>query len=128
MDTREKILDLAGAAAVAAGLRSRGVKWKLVAGYFDVLTPGQVRELATLADGTPVMAAVVDPPHPLLAARARAELAASLRVVDYVIVLDGASLEQVVAELAPDEVARRESADLLRGVALIEHVHRRNNP
>jgi len=45
-----------------------------------------------------------------------------------VIVLDGASLEQVVAELAPDEVARRESADLLRGVALIEHVHRRNNP
>src|SRR5258708_5125110 len=76
MDTREKIRALAAAAKVAVGLRQRGARLRLIAGYFDVLTPGHVRRLRELADGQPIMAAVLDPPDPLLPARARAELAA----------------------------------------------------
>jgi hypothetical protein len=72
------------------------------------------------------MAAVIDPPDPLLAARARAELAAALRAVDYVILLGPADLDGAVRELRPDEVIRAEASDRERARELIEHVHRRN--
>jgi hypothetical protein len=127
LDTRDKILDQKQAANIAAGFRSRGVKWKLVEGYFDVLTPALVRSLETLADGTPLMAAVLDPAAPLLPSRARAELAASLRVVDYVLLLGGAALEPLLEELRPDEIIRAEPEDRRRFEALIEYVHRRNS-
>ena len=89
MDTREKIIDLAKAAGIAAGLRRRGERVILVAGYFDVLTADHVRRFRELADGRPLMAAVLDPPEALLGAQARAELAAGLSMIDYVFLLDG---------------------------------------
>jgi hypothetical protein len=125
LDTRGKIVDLAQAGTIAAGWRSRGARWKLVAGYFDVLTADHVRAMRALADGTPLMAAVLDPPDPLLPSGARAELAASLGMLDYVLLLEGSALEQALAELRPDEVVRAEIADGRRSAALIEHVHRR---
>jgi bifunctional ADP-heptose synthase (sugar kinase/adenylyltransferase) len=125
MDTRTKIVDLPAAAAIAARLRSGGARLKLVAGYFDVLTPDEVRRMRSLSDGQQLMIAVLDPPNPLLPARARAELAASLSMVDYVLALPGAGLEQALEQIRPDEVVREEAAGTQRLQALIEHVHRR---
>ena len=121
MDTRAKIIDLAS----AARLRRPGVRLKLIAGYFDVLTPDLVSRLRSLADGGLLMAVVVDPPNPLLPARARAELAAALSVIDYVLLLPDVGLEKVLQEIRPDEVVREDMADGKRSQALIEHVHQR---
>jgi len=96
LDTRGKIIDIAAATGIAAAWRSQGVRWKLLTGYFDVLTPDHVRGLP---EGGPLMAAVLDPPDPLLPTRARAELAAALRMVDYVLLLGGAEVEQEIARL-----------------------------
>ena len=125
MDTREKIIDLAKAVDIAAELRRRGERVKLVAGYFDVLTPDHVRRFRELPDGRPLMAMVLDPPDALLGARARAELAAGLSMIDYVFPLDGANFEQAVEQIQPGEVVREEIADRRRSKGLIEHVHRR---
>jgi glycerol-3-phosphate cytidylyltransferase-like family protein len=124
LDTREKIIDLDRAAAIAAGWRGGEVKWKLVAGYFDVLTPARVRELRHSSNGGPLVAVVLDPPDPLLPSRARAELAASLRVVDYVLLSNG--VEELVTVLRPDEVIRAEAEDQNHSTELIKHVHLRN--
>ena len=125
MDTREKIIDLARAAEIAAGLHRDGARLKLVAGYFDVLTSDHVRRLGALAGVQPLMLVVLDPPHPLLPARARAELAAALGVIDYVLLLDGADLARALKEIQPHEFIREEIADRQCSQALIEHVHRR---
>jgi hypothetical protein len=125
MDTREKIIGLAKAAGIAAGLRRQGAPVKLVTGYFDVLTPGHIQRFRELAGGQTLMAAVLDPPDPLLGARARAELAASLSMIDYVLLLDCASLDRALGEIQAGEVVREEDADRRRSKALIEHVHRR---
>jgi bifunctional ADP-heptose synthase (sugar kinase/adenylyltransferase) len=121
MDTRAKIIDL----ATAARLRSPGVRLKLVAGYFDVLTPDLVRRLGSLADGARLIAVVLDPPKPLLPAQARAELAAALSMIDYVLSPQGESLEKAIEQIRPDEVVREDLADAKRSQALIEHVHQR---
>ena len=125
MDTREKIIDLATAAEIAAARRSQGEPVKLVAGYFDVLTPALVRRLRELVDGRALMAAVLNPPDPLLGPRARAELAAGLSVIDYVFPLDSADFEQALEKIQPAEVVREEIADRQRSRALVEHVQRR---
>ena len=121
MDTRMKIIDF----ATAARLRSPGVRLKLVAGYFDVLTPDLVRRLRSLADGARLIAVVLDPPKPLLPAQARAELAAALSMIDYVLSPQGESIEKAIEQIRPDEVVREDLADGKRSHALIEHVHRR---
>jgi bifunctional ADP-heptose synthase (sugar kinase/adenylyltransferase) len=121
MDTRAKIIDLAS----AARLRRPGARMKLVAGYFDVLTPELVRRLWSLSNSARLIAVVLDPPNPLLPARARAELVASLSMVDYVVLLPGGGLEKALEEIRPDEVVRDDMADGKRSEALIEHVHRR---
>ena len=121
MDTRAKIIDL----ATAARLRSPGVRLRLVAGYFDVLTPDLVRRLQSLSDGARLIAVVLDPPKPLLPAQARAELAAALSMVDYVLSPQGESLEKAIEEIRPNEVVREDLADGKRSQALIEHVHQR---
>ena len=121
MDTRGKIIDLAS----AARLRRPGVRLKLVAGYFDVLTPDLVSRLGSLSDGGRLIAVVLDPPNPLLPSRARAELAAALSVIDYVLLLPEVGLEKALDEIQPDEVVREDMADRERSQALIEHVHQR---
>jgi bifunctional ADP-heptose synthase (sugar kinase/adenylyltransferase) len=121
MDTRAKIIDL----ATAARLRSPGARLKLVAGYFDVLTPALVRRLRSLSDGARLIAVVLDPPKPLLPSQARAELAAALSMIDYVLSPQGQSLEKAIEEIRPDEVVREDLADGKRSQALIEHVHQR---
>jgi bifunctional ADP-heptose synthase (sugar kinase/adenylyltransferase) len=119
MDTRAKIIDL----APVARLRRPAARLKLVVGYFDVLTPDLVRSLQSLSDGALLIAVVLDPANPLLPSRARAELAASLSVIDYVLLLPDIGLEEALEEIRPDEVVREDMADGKRSQALIEHVH-----
>ena len=68
MDTREKIIDLARAAGIAARLRGQGERVMLVAGYFDVLTADHVRRFRELADGRPLVGALRGRPRLAVAA------------------------------------------------------------
>ena len=72
------------------------------------------------------MAIVADPPHPILAAPARAELVAALAAVDYVILPGDAPLEDLLAKLDAAEVVRAEAADQELTRELIRHVQRRS--
>ena len=129
MDTRDKIVDSSRAAQLVAGLRSHGSALKVVTGYFDVLIAEHSRRLLEVADGADILFAVVlDPPEPVLGARARAELVAALGVVDYVVPSGETAAQALLSLFTADEIVREESADLLRAHRLTEHVQRRNQP
>jgi hypothetical protein len=118
VDTRSKIISLDRACGLLQDPASGPVK--VVAGNFDVLTAGLLRRLQSLADGNSILiAAVVDPPDPVLPARARAELVSALAVVDYVILTQSADLALLGG------IINEEAADRKRLESLIEHVHRR---
>ena len=110
MDTREKIVS----ATEAARLASSGAI--LVSGYFDPLLASHAARLAELKrGGSPLVVVIVSSADSILPARARAELVAGLRVVDYVIEsLDG---------LAPQ--IRLEDEHRARLETLVEHVRSR---
>lgn len=95
----------------------------LAAGYFDALHAAHVRELAKLP--RPVLAAVLPCPGELLPRPARAEMAAALRMLDYVVIAGEGDVETLIARLAPRAVARLEAGDTARVRQLIDHVHRR---
>lgn len=110
MDTRTKIVS----AHEAANLAARGAT--VVSGYFDPLVASHARRLKELKrDGVPLLVLIGTPRNPILPARARAELVASLRVVDHVAELAGG----LQAEFRLEE---QDSADL---EMLIRHVHSR---
>jgi hypothetical protein len=126
MDTRSKIIGPEAAIEIARARRTR-----LVTGYFDPLLAAQAARLTEIHSAEPdtlLMAAVLDPPRSILAARARAELAAALSAVDYVIILDSPDAEGLLGRIPAAEVLREEDADRQRTRAFIEHVHRRHQP
>lgn len=60
-------------------------KATVVRGYFDPLLAWHAERLAEMKrDGKPLLVVIASPENPILAARARAELVAGLRVVDSV--------------------------------------------
>ena len=123
MDTRRKILTPEAALA-----HDPARPLVLVSGYFDVLRAEHSRELESVRIRTgaaTLMVAVLPLPGELLNQRARAELVAAIRVVDYVVTADGAGMDPLIAALAPSSVARFEEADARRTQELVEHVHRR---
>jgi len=127
MDTRGKIIDCERAAALAAKLRADGASITVVTGYFDVLVAGHVRRLRQVAsEAAKLFVVVLDPPAPVLAARARAEMAAALAMVDYVVPAGNQSAEGLLSRFADSEIVREESADLLRAERLNQHVQRRH--
>lgn len=75
MDTRSKIVEVVPVA-----------DFDVVEGAFDPLLATQAREIADRKRRKPLVVVVRDPENPLLPARARAELVAALREVDYVVV------------------------------------------
>ncbi len=109
MDTRAKIVTGAEAARLA------GEGARVVSGYFDPLVASHARRLSGLKNGPKLIVAIEDPPRPILPARARAELVAGLRVVDYVVEGTGG--------VTPD--IRLEGEDGQRFEQLIAHVHAR---
>ena len=127
MDTREKIIDSEKAAARATDLRRQGTSLRVVTGHFDVLVTEHIRRLSEIARGADKLFVVVlDPPVALLSARARAELVASLAMVDYVVPIGEQASEQWLSSFTAKEIVREESADLVRADRLKQHVQRRN--
>ncbi len=114
------------AAAEAAGrARAAGKRVKLVTSYFDPLLAAHARRLQELADRDSVLVAVIrEPEHPVLAARARAELVAALAAVDFVIL--GGELDTILSGVEPDELFRDDEMDERRRQDLIRHVQSRH--
>jgi len=104
---------------VSAGQAPRGAV--LVAGSFDVPNVEQVRKLQEIRErhpAGPLIAAVMPCRHELLTQGARGEMAAALRVVDYVLIVEPAGrpddLDRLVDALQPIAVIRLEDAGLRR--------------
>jgi hypothetical protein len=109
VDTREKIIDAAQAARIAAGGAT------VVSGYFDPLVASHAERLSELKTSAKLLVLIATPPNAILPAAARAELVAGLRAVDYVTELaDG---------LTPH--IHLESEDEERFAALLQHVQAR---
>jgi bifunctional ADP-heptose synthase (sugar kinase/adenylyltransferase) len=114
VDLREKIVDARDAAAIAAA----GAV--VVSGYFDPVIAWHARWLENFKKpGRSMLVVITTPDHPILPARARAELVASLRVVDHV-----AEFSPELAGLEPVIHLEKEDRELFRD--LLELVHSRN--
>jgi bifunctional ADP-heptose synthase (sugar kinase/adenylyltransferase) len=121
VDTRSKILTLDAALQLPPPVT-------VVTGYFDVLRAEHVRDLQrarAVAPNRPLLAIVLPGPEPLLDQRARAELVAALRVVDYVVTADDRDLDHIIAAFPPSQLVRLEAADEYRRRQLMEHVRSR---
>lgn len=125
-DTRpprpERVLDLDACAARAAAWRRAGQRVVLTNGCFDLLHVGHVRALeAARRLGDVLVVAVNDdasvatlkgPGRPLTPAAERAEIVASLRVVDAALVFAGPTAVEVVRRLEPAVYAKGGDYDL----------------
>ena len=115
MDTRNKIL--------SAEAAPRGCT--VVTGAFDVVLAADARQLAEIRErhrDRPLLVVVLPLSEALLPQRARAELVAALRMVDYVVTADDDAL---LASLEPVQLVRLEEVHAARKRQLMEHVHRR---
>lgn len=125
MDTRTKILT---PLALAELVPPRPLL--LVIGRFDILRVEVARELAAARRRTgaaSLLVAVRQLPDELAPLEARAEMAAALRVVDYVFAAADGDLTSLAARLQPIETMNLEEADAQRKRQLIEHVHSRQS-
>jgi bifunctional ADP-heptose synthase (sugar kinase/adenylyltransferase) len=124
MDTRTKILTPEEARALAGG----GQSVALVTGHFDGLQAADGRDLRRVRErfpGATLLVAVAPPPQPIFEARARAEMAAALGVVDYVVSLEDPQIAALAAAVPAQRVVRLEAAQQQRMRELIQHVKRR---
>ena len=118
MDTRTKIVT---AGAAPAGCTA-------VTGYFDVMLAADAQDLAEVrarAASRKLLVVVLPLAGELLAQRARAELAAGLRVVDYVVIAGDPDATKLLEELRPAEVVRLEERQAQRARQLKDHVRHR---
>jgi bifunctional ADP-heptose synthase (sugar kinase/adenylyltransferase) len=118
MDTRTKI--------VRPETAPRGCT--VVTGAFDVILAEDARELADLRAGggeRALLVVVLPVAGELFSMRARAELAAALRMVDYVVIADDAAPDALLASLEPAQLVRLEEVHTARKRQLMEHVQRR---
>lgn len=77
---------------------------KLVRGYFDPLLAEHAQLLSNAAKpGLALAVLVTSPPHPLMTARARAELVAALAAVDYVAIAE----DSAGPNARQDDITRR---------------------
>lgn len=120
MDTREKIVGL-------DTLQGREVT--LVTAYFDPMLAWHAERLAAIRPSQGTLAACVLPlEKEILPQRARAELAAALRVIDYVLIppgRDANAADELIRALEPAQVVRLDEEDLRRRAELIADVRSR---
>ena len=95
----------------------------VVTGYFEMLAAEDSRELGGLQ--RPVVAIVLPLEEELLGQRARAEMAAALRVIDYVVIAENARVDALCERLRPARIVAIEAAQALRTRQLMEHVRNR---
>jgi hypothetical protein len=111
LDTRTKIVE--------PGSIPRDRSVRILLCYLDPVWGREVHTLRQHADANATMViAVADPPDPLLPLRARAELAAALSFVDYVITEPPSLPDAELIDLRDHDLACRQS--------LIRHVLRRH--
>jgi glycerol-3-phosphate cytidylyltransferase-like family protein len=99
----------------------------VVTGYFDLLRVEHSRDLECMRQRlprAPLIILVLPQSGELLTQRARAEMVAAIRMVDYVLVADSEDLDEILKRLEPAEIVRLEADDLRRERHLIEHVQR----
>ncbi len=109
MDTRAKIVCGPGCASRLEQLRRDCPGVRAVSGYFDPVLSWHARRLAAERGAAPGLAAVIlDPPDPVLPARARAELVAALNSVSLVLLPDGTAALDVDAAFESEDLAERE--------------------
>jgi hypothetical protein len=127
LDTRLKIITLDQAREFAEESRRRGIPVAAFVTHLEVLRSGTVRKLEELAAQAPgkVFVVLTDPESPLAPIDARVELAAALRVVDYVIP-SAAGASAALAAIAPGFTVHDEEEDCVRTRQLIEHVRSRS--
>ncbi len=127
MDTRSKILNAADARRIPGPVA-------LATGYFDVLRAEHIAELEALVSSrsespTRLVVAVLQAEGALLDQRARTELVAGLRMVDYVIAASGNEVEELIQTLRPQAIARLETEHARLARDLKERAIRRSgNP
>ena len=107
----DRVLDLDGARRAAEAARHSGRRVVLANGCFDLLHVGHVRyleEARALGDllivgvnGDAAVRRLKGPGRPLMPATERAEIIASLRAVDHVVIFDDDTADQLVAALRP---------------------------
>ena len=118
MDTRSKIVNPEAPPRACT----------VVTGAFDPVLADDARQLAEIRashpDG-PLLVVVLPLPGELLPGRARAELVAALRMVDYVVSAPDAVTDALLATLEPAHLVRLEEAQSARKRQLMDHVHRR---
>jgi hypothetical protein len=125
VDTRTKILTPATLAALDPPR-----PLLLVTGRFDILRVAVPRDLAEARQRTgagSLVVAVRPLPDELAPLAARAEMAAALRVVDYVLIALNGDLAGLAKSLQPIEIINLEESDAQRTRQLIEHVHSRHS-
>ena len=112
MDSRTKIIPAEQARRVAAAGAT------VVSGCFDPLLAWHAERLESLKrEGSPLLVMIAAPEDPILPARARAELVAGLKIVDYVLESNAA----VTPHFRLDEEEKQILEDL------IERVHARQS-
>ena len=119
-DTRSKILTLDQARALPPPLIA-------FVSHLEVLRTAHVRRLEEVADANTgkLIVILTDPPSPLVPLPARAELAAALRAVDYVVPSPEGS-GPALAALHPSVTVHDEVEDRERTRSLMEHVRNRS--
>lgn len=114
-------MDLATAAAGAAGKRAA-----IVTGYFDPLQVDHARRLNMIrASHDCIVVLLADPPNPVLDSRSRAQLVASLGMIDYVVLPQECASSANFERTSDISVYGEEAADESRFECLVRHVHER---
>ncbi len=117
MDTRAKIVSLGEAARRASGTGAT-----VLYSHFDVLTAERVRLVRALAQEAGMLIAVTsEVPGSLLPVQARAELAAALAMVDFVVIAEAPVTCFPGARFVDDR-----ETDAARTASLIAHIQQRN--
>jgi hypothetical protein len=122
MDTREKIVEPRAL---------RGMRATLVIAYLDPMLAWHAQRFAEIRTGSQILAVCVLPlASEILPQRGRAELAAALRVIDYVLISPGSDpndAEEFLRPLEPSRMVRLDEEDLRRRAELIADVRSRQN-
>lgn len=123
-DTRNKIIDAAQAHRIASESAAPSIAFVT---HLEVLRASHIRRLEEISAGNNgrLFVILTEPEGPLVPLEARAEVAAALRMVDYVIPAPGGAIS-VLDVLRPGVTIHDEEEDRERTRSLMEHVRSRS--
>jgi hypothetical protein len=108
VDTRTKIATGPECAPRLAELRRNRGEVRVISGYFDPMLAEHAARLEAAGDGASAVAVVVlDPPDPILPARARTELVAALACVSLVLAPENCDAPAVDVPLEREDLQAR---------------------